>query len=64
MDYGKMTLDEIKKGYRYDKETARYIINDVGFRIFVQKERVIASVDYLFTFATAPLKRIILWLTF
>lgn len=27
MDYGKLTLDELKKGYRYDKESDTYICN-------------------------------------
>ena len=30
MDYGKMTLDEIKKGYRYDKEKDAYLCNYCG----------------------------------
>ena len=25
MDYGKMTLDEIKKGYKYDKEQDAFV---------------------------------------
>lgn len=27
MDYGRLTLDEIKKGYRFDKETNAYVCN-------------------------------------
>ncbi len=30
MDYGKMTLDEIKRGYRYDKEKDAYLCNYCG----------------------------------
>ena len=30
MDYGKMKLDEIKKGYRYDKDLDAYICNHCG----------------------------------
>ena len=30
MDYGKMTLDEIKKGYKYDKEKDAFVCNHCG----------------------------------
>ncbi len=30
MDYGKMKLDEIKKGYRYDKDQDAYVCNHCG----------------------------------
>lgn len=30
MDYGRLTVDEIKKGYRFDKETKAYVCNYCG----------------------------------
>ena len=30
MDYGKMTLDEIKNGYKYEKEQDAYVCNHCG----------------------------------
>ncbi|MFH1881006.1 MAG: LuxR C-terminal-related transcriptional regulator, partial [Bacillota bacterium] len=34
MDYGKLTVDELKKGYRFDAETDAYACNTCGQRFF------------------------------
>lgn len=56
MDFGKLTLDEIKQGYRYDNDTEEYICNYCGKRF--AKGQIFTVADYLYEAKTAAEKHI------